>query len=193
MDSLENEIYQEYLNVIAPLISELEVRDGEYPVEIFNEIRSIFTHISRCKLQNKDSELESAHRHVKRAVLDCFKYLCVSIATKMRNFRNSYKKVDLSYADNGRFLPELNRLDSIATEAYKTAKYAEIKNEITESELFELFETAYNKYSELDAFLENSNEAILFASSHAKHSNWINVISVVVTVISIVVAVISFF
>lgn len=49
----ENEIYEQYQNLILPYIMELEVRDGEYPVEILNEIRAIFTHLSRYKLQNE--------------------------------------------------------------------------------------------------------------------------------------------
>lgn len=44
------EIYDVYVNIIAPFIVQLEALDGEFPVEILNEIRAIFTHISRCSL-----------------------------------------------------------------------------------------------------------------------------------------------
>lgn len=171
---------------------ELEVRDCEYPVEIFNEIRAIFTHLSRYKLQQKEDEVVSAERHTKRAILDCFKYLCVSIASKIKTFRNDYRKVDLKLAANGTFLPELDRLESVAEEAYKKAKRMEIKQEVSEDELFSLFEKAYNAYSSLDQFLNDSNEAILFASSHSRRSNALNVISILVTILSIAIAVISF-
>ena len=75
IEKMEAEIYEQYQNIIAPYITELEVRDCEYPIEILNEIRSIFTHLSRYKLQNNLDEIESANRHVKRAVLDCYKYV----------------------------------------------------------------------------------------------------------------------
>lgn len=66
-------IYSSYLNVISPYIIQLEILDGEFPVEILNEIRSIFTHISRCYNTSDEkviqSNIEKAERHVKRAVL----------------------------------------------------------------------------------------------------------------------------
>ncbi len=192
MIEAERKIYEQYQNIIAPFIMELEVRDCEYPVEIFNEIRAIFTHLSRYKLQQKEDEVVSAERHTKRAILDCFKYLCVSIASKIKTFRNDYRKVDLKLAANGTFLPELDRLESVAEEAYKKAKRMEIKQEVSEDELFSLFEKAYNAYSSLDQFLNDSNEAILFASSHSRRSNALNVISISVTILSIAIAVISF-
>ena len=46
----EINIYKQYQDIIAPFIAELEVRDTEYPIEIFNEVRSIFTHLSRYKI-----------------------------------------------------------------------------------------------------------------------------------------------
>ena len=94
------------------------MRDKEYPIEIFNEIRSIFTHLSRYKIQGRESDVMSAENHTQRAILDCFKYLCISIAERIDMFRQDYRKVDL-------------------------------------------YELAYNAYSELDKFLDDSQEAIL--------------------------------
>lgn len=112
---------------------------------------------------------------------------------KVCKFRSEYKDIDLGLADNGEFLPKLNRLESKAKMAFKAAKEAEIKNEITEDARYELFESAYNEFSEMDKFLDNSQEAILFASTHTKRSNRITIISCIITVISIVVAIVSFF
>ena len=81
-DSRLSAIYETYLSVISPFIIQLEALDGEFPVEILNEIRSIFTHLARCNSTEKEQIYEEniikAERHVKRAVLDCFKYLCVA-------------------------------------------------------------------------------------------------------------------
>ena len=98
----EKDIYIQYETIIAYFIAELEVRDTEYPIEVFNEIRATFTHLSRYK-----------------------------------------------------------------------------------------FENAYNKYHMLSDFLVDSNEAILFASSHSKKTNIINIVSIIVTVVSIIFGIIG--
>jgi len=192
-NNIEEKIYWQYQNIITPFIAELEVRDNEYPIEIFNEIRSVFTHLSRYKLQKSDKDISAAESHSKRAILDCYKYLCISMEEKVYGFRNEYKDIDLGLADNGKFLPELNRLELKAKKAFKEAKETEVKNEIDEDERYKLFEVAYNEYSEMDKFLDDSQEAILFASTHSKRSNRITIISCVITVISIIVAFVSFF
>lgn len=191
--NIEEKIYLQYQDIIMPFIAELEVRDNEYPIEIFNEIRSVFTHLSRYKLQKSEKDISAAENHSKRAILDCYKYLCISIEEKVCGFRSEYKGVDLGLANNGKFLPELNKLELKAKNAFKIAKEKEVKNEIDEDERYKLFETAYNYYSEMDKFLDDSQEAILFASIHTRRSNRITIISCIVTVISIIVAIISFF
>lgn len=187
----EKAIFYQYQNVIAPFVAELEVRDTEYPIEIFNEIRAIFTHLSRYRLNGSDSNISAAERHVKRAILDCFKYLCISIAEKVTSFRKRYRNVDLKLADNGNFLPKLDKLESVAKQAYIDAKKADISQEEGDDHLYDLYEVAYNQYSALDTFLDSSEEAILFASSHSKKSNSVTWISIGVTVLSIVLAVVA--
>ncbi len=193
INTVEEKIYWQYQNIIAPFIAELEVRDNEYPIEIFNEIRSIFTHLARYKLQKSDKDISAAENHLKRAILDCYKYLCISMEEKVCSFRNDYKDTDLGLADNGKFLPELNKLELKAKNAFKLAKESEVKDEIDEDEKYQLFESAYDKYSEMDKYLDDSQEAILFASIHSKRSNRVTVISCVVTVVSIITAIVSFF
>ena len=188
----ENKIYIQYQEVIAPLIAVLEVRDGNYPIEIFNEIRAIFTHLSRFKIQSSEQDLISAERHVKRAILDCYKYMCVSIKEQMVRFREEYRNVDLGIADNGMFLVTLNRLQKEADESFVSAKKKELVGEISEEELFGLFETAYIKQKDLEDYLENSEEAILFATSHSHKRDRITMISITVTVISLLFAIIGF-
>lgn len=189
----ENEVYRQYRDVIAPFVAELEVRDVEYPIEIFNEIRSVFTHISRYKLQNSEQDLLSAGRHIKRAILDCYKYLCISMAEELFSFRQKYQTIDLHLADNGRFLPELDRLEANAKNCYLKAKKAETAMQVSDDELYCLYEDAFNSYSEAIRFKEESADAILFASNHSKNADRINSISIIVTLISIAVAIAAWF
>ena len=154
VQTAEYEIYKTYQDTIAPLIATLEVLDSEYPIEIFNEIRSIFLHLSRYKVQNSEKDVYTAKRHVKRAILDCYKYLCVSYGEKMDTFRDEYKEVNLSLADNGKFLPKLNELDDKAKNDLIKAKEFEIETHLEDSEandnkLYALYEEAYLSYKNL--------------------------------------------
>ena len=74
------ELYVEYNTVIKPLIAEVEARMEQFPLPIFNEIRALHDHISRCYSDNItdaqiEKELEKGKRHVVRIILDCYKYL----------------------------------------------------------------------------------------------------------------------
>jgi hypothetical protein len=188
---LEKEIYEQYLQGIAPLLVTLEVLDTEYPVEIFNEIRSTFTHIARYHTKNDQNELLSAKSHVKRATLDCYKYFCVSIMEKISAFREKYNGVNLALADNGNFLPNLDRLESEAKQAYMKAKSAEPNMDVTIDELYCLFENAYLAHDKLNKFLEDSTQAILFAITNSKRNASINRISLIVGVAGLLVGIIS--
>ena len=46
-------IYDGYLKYIAPFVAQLEVLDGEFPIEILNEVRAIFTHFARCRMSDQ--------------------------------------------------------------------------------------------------------------------------------------------
>lgn len=197
----EANIYRQYQDTIAPFIAELEVRDTEYPIEIFNELRAVFTHLARYKLQGSDDDLKSSESHTKRAILDCFKYMCISYAEELYTFRKSYRHVDLKLANNGIFLPELDRLERISKNLYRKAKFAEIRKSvkihgihkpISDDKLYTLFEDAYNAYKTTSDLLVTSQEAILFASSHSKISNAWTIISTIVTIISVIVTIATF-
>lgn len=191
MNEREVKIYKQYRDIVSYFITELEVRDTEYPIEIFNEIRATFTHLSRYKLDNKEADLISAERHIKRAILDGFKYMCVSYAEELHSFRQRYKNVQLSLADNGKFLPKLDALEHEAEKIYINAKREEIKGVISEDELYKLFENSYNIYAEVSNFLRNSNSAIGFACSQAKKSKWFNIISLSIGVLGVLVGIIG--
>lgn len=186
----ENEIYRKYQDIVAPYVIELEVRDSEFPIEIFNEIRAIFTHLSRYKIQNSEEDLAAAEGHLKRAVLDCYKYLCISIAISLHQFREEYKDVDLHLADNGEFLPKLDKLEREAQEAFAEAKKTEIAKEDDDRQGL-LYENAYNAYHAAEEHLKASQDGILFASVHTRKANAINTAAIVVTVISIIITIVA--
>lgn len=77
-------LYNRYNEVIKPLIAEIEVRFESFPTSIFNEIRAFNDHISRCYLKPDydrwvNAQINKAEGHIERMVLDCYKFLNVSL------------------------------------------------------------------------------------------------------------------
>lgn len=186
-------IYNAYLSVISPFIIQLETLDGEFPVEILNEIRSIFTHLARCFVTDKDSVYEEniakAERHVKRAILDCFKYLCVAYDEYFRRFSKINRNVDLSFVDNGKFLHELNRLH---IEAVNNKTFAQKKELTTENieDVFDDYEKAYNSYASIYNLIQSSAKSIDFVKHKAVIKDRLNITFGIVGVVSLILTII---
>lgn len=194
-------IYDGYLKYIAPFVAQLEVLDGEFPIEILNEVRAIFTHFARCRMSDqiniKKDNVNKASRHKKRAILDCFKYLCVAYDDKYREFEDLYKNVDLSVIDNGDFLLELSRKRKIALDNIKLAKKQELESEDIDLS-FPLFENASNSYAEVYNLIENTEEKLIKVKQKAiRKSRWqifLNISGIVGTlfgIIGVIIAVIK--
>lgn len=137
------------------MVAFLEANDAEYPVEILNEIRAIFTHFSRtydesASEEEISSEIKKAEGHLKRAILDCYKYNCVSLYDFYNQFRKEYKFADLSCIDNGDFLTNITQNFAKAKKRLLNAKISERKNKDKE-DLYAEYESAF------DLFLKNFN------------------------------------
>jgi hypothetical protein len=102
-----NEIHNNYISIIAPLIMQIEVLDGKFPVEILNEIRAVFAHLSKSHLADDNAVVErnlsKADSHIKRAIIDCYKYLCFAYDNKYEEFDTIYANVDLSDKAKGKY------------------------------------------------------------------------------------------
>lgn len=199
MDSNVTGIFNAYLKVISPFIVQLEVLDNKFPVEILNEIRAIFTHLARSATTDKpevySKNITKAERHVKRAVLDCFKYLCYAYENKYKEFEKLYKNVDLSLIDNGNFLPELCKRRKQAVNLLNKAKEKEIDTENVD-ETFEDFENAYNAFADVYNFINDSYENLQNikqrALKKAKYRTILDICGVVGTIFGIIGVVIAF-
>ena len=158
-----NEIHSQYLHTISPLIMSIEVLDGEFPIEILNEIRSIFTHLSKCNLSDDATIIErnisKANSHIKRAIIDCFKYSCLAFEDSYKGFDTNYKNVDLSEVDNGEFLPGLSVKRKLAKEKITQAKLLELSTS-DENTLYGAYEDAHNAYADVYNLINNSFEKL---------------------------------
>lgn len=192
-DSRFSAIYETYLSVISPFIIQLETLDGEFPVEILNEIRSVFTHLARCNATEKEKIYEEniikAERHVKRAVLDCFKYLCVAYDEYFRRFTKLNRNVDLSFVDNGHFIQKLNSLHNNAVHNKTEAQKKELVAENIE-DVFEDYEKAFNSYAAVYNLIQDSAKSIDFVKHKAATKETLNTVFGIVGVVSLILTII---
>lgn len=160
------QILQDYNEKIIPLIVLLEVSDGEYPVEILNEIRAMLNHLANLAVmqqashQQIDEEINKIFSHYKRALFDCYKYLCISEIDKYTLFCKQYKYVDLSLIEDGVFLDKLTSLYKEARDATVDAKRAENNPKITFNKVFDKYEDAYKKCFSLNFHIDNNRQKV---------------------------------
>ncbi len=152
------ELYVKYKKILNPLIVNYEVSFGEFPIEILNEIRSITTHLSKIYADNLSKEdidvhIKKAHNHLKRAILDGFKYMCMFYQEESIDFKKEYKSV-LALIDNGNFIEDYHKQENIAEDAYLDAKKIEIESEDVEAS-YDAFEKAFNAYINLHSLMED--------------------------------------
>ena len=162
----------EYGNVLAPRIVEYEVERCEFPVEVLNEIRAIYAHIYRATVATNKTDaegnLKKAKSHSKRAVLDCYKYLCVTYDNRYHEF---FKKFDYINWTKSNLEEDIAALDSQRRAAVDKLKLAKTK-ESTEQysgapssdstiDYRDLYKCAYEEYVELMDMVANLENKIL--------------------------------
>lgn len=189
-----NEAFSTYINVINPFIVQFEILKNEFPVELQNEIRAIYGHLSRASLAKKEDEvkrnIQKIRSHTKRAVLDCYKYSCIIFTDHYTDFFERYKGVDLSYLHDGTFLHETHCLHKAASEKLRAAKKAEISN-VSDQDLFDLYEDAYNRFADLDQKLQEAEESAAFLQHRATTKDRFAKVSFVVGVIGMIAGIAS--
>jgi len=190
-----NSIHYQYVNIVSPLIIKNEVLTGEFPIEILNEIRAIFGHLSKVHLQSDttdvDKNLFKAESHVKRAILDCFKYLCLAYDDKYYEFDRRYKNVDLSDIDNGNFLPQLCRKRKEAVDRLSDAKKKEI-DAVGDDDLYDAYEIAYNAYMDVHDLLDGAFEKMERLKRKVSRSYLFGVIGIVLGVVGIIATIVTY-
>lgn len=162
-------LYGKYNNVIKPLVAEIEVRFESFPISIFNEIRAFNDHVSRCYLKPDDekwinNQVLKAERHIERIILDCYKFLNVSLYDSViKNFDKEYKGVDLSNINNGDFLILHKKIAREIIVRLKEAKSKEMLEDKSES--IAIYEEVHNKYTELENLIEQNRRNLYWAKN----------------------------
>ena len=92
---------------------------------------------------------------MERMVLDCYKFLNVSLYDiVIKDFDKRYKGVDLSYINDGDFIIKHRKLTKEIIVKLKEAKLKEHKEDKNESIL--LYQEVYNKYTELENLINET-------------------------------------
>lgn len=146
------------------MISVYNALENDFPVGVMNELRDVFSHMTQSLMAEENTEIErhldKAYRHIKRSVVDAFKYACMAYSKVYDGFITSYKDVDLSYIDNGQFLPQLVSLNIKAENLLSEAKIieADIHND---DDMYSAYEAAFNCYAELYNRIMDSLDAVI--------------------------------
>jgi hypothetical protein len=187
--------------VICPYIVKYELLAGEFPVEILNEIRAIFTHLSKYYLSNDDSirekNITKAEGHIKRSILDCYKYICVALDDKYKKFESNYERVDLSFIDNGEFLPNLLEARKNAISLMMNARESDFSinsdDETNCVEAYTRYEKAFIAYSNVKKLIDDTYKKLEKKKKKAVIKDFSAVGGWIIGIIGIIIGIVSFF
>ena len=189
------EQFRIYTETIQPLIIHIEELKSEFPSEILNEVRAMYTHFSRAFLTDTEedvvSNIEKIKRHTKRALLDCFKNSCIIIIDQRKLFFEKYKGIDLTYIDKGEFLKKEKTAFRECVDALKEAKKAEGLN-TNEDVLFSMYQDAYAKGLILDEIINNAEDDANFLKRKATRRDIITAVFGVAGIIGTIITIIGF-
>jgi len=195
-DKRLTDIYKTYIEVICPLVLQYEVLGNSFPIEILNEIRSVFTHLSKYNLSNdaeiKERNLSKAEGHIKRSRLDCYKYLCTVYEDEYSKFDKRYKNTDLSFVDNGEFLTNLleakNKAKNLMLAARKTDLSVDSDEEANTETAYQKYEEAYAAYSSVSRLINSSYKKLENLRRKAVTKN---IISIAIGIAGLIVGILS--
>ena len=150
------ELLEEYGSVLAPRIIEYEVEKCEFPIEVLNEIRAIYAHLYRASVTSRPEDIgeniSKAKSHSKRAILDCYKYLCVHYDDYYHQFFKKFGYINWSKSRLNDKIKQIDFQRQHAVEALRLAKLRESTSESArtkEDDYRNLYQKAYEEYLEL--------------------------------------------
>ena len=166
-------LYEEYTNKLKPLLAFEETMAQSFPGPILNEIRALNDHVSRCYWADKSveeclKEVSKAKGHLSRSILDAYKYLVIVYERRVQDFFSQYKEVCIAIVDDGKFLPELNRLHAVARDLAFQAKMEEAKAFPNKDLSYEAYENAVLAYTDVDDYISKHSNGLSNAAQYAR-------------------------
>lgn len=171
-----HEIHSTYHSLIVPLLAPLAQVRGLYINPLYNEIRALFSHITRVynpQLRAKSREIEKARGHLDRLTLDIFKIYALHFADELQRFEKSYSHVNLSGIDGGKFYSRYFTLKADAEKQLTEAK----RHEHLEAGLsFTYYQDSYIQYSRLLGYIRSLTSDIQRKSCRHRIWYWISMV-----------------
>jgi hypothetical protein len=167
------ELFGTFRKDLKKIIFLVEVCTNRFPGQVLNEIRAFTDHIASCFIvSNTDvdcfNELNKAKGHLKRAIFDCYKILLeIYYPDAVLSFHEQYKFVNLCIVSDGRFLPELTRLESVAKEKTFSAKLDEFSFNSDDENSHIPFMEAVLAYEDVLNYIAKHCQGLANASQHA--------------------------
>lgn len=187
-----NYCFQMYMDVINPFIVQFEIEKGEFPIEIQNEIRSMYGHLCRAAISGDKKDIDDNIRkiksHTKRAMLDCYKYCCIIYTDMYSDFMKQYDNIDLTFIDNGRFLPRLNKTYQEAKDKIIEAKKCELKG-LPDDRLFEMYQESFIAANKIKELILSAQEDADFLQNKALKKEKLNWWGLIVGIIGVIVGI----
>lgn len=217
IQSLIEREYSFYTNELIPYIDLVEVYFGAVPDGLLNEIRMFTGHISSATIETNDKpevrieNINAAHKHLRRILLDCYKLMCIHQQDYIKTFKKKYKYFNTNDVDDGKFDVELHNRCKLADDAFKKAKDADntgkndksvrsysIDSDVCKSEnivdelddVYEKYCDAYNSFCEAVSYIDLHYEGVMRV---AKKHIMSKIISFLGWVISIILSIILFY
>ncbi len=180
--------YEFYSEGLIPYIDLVEVYFGAIPDGLLNEIRKFVGHISSATIETKDNinvrieNVNAAHKHLRRILLDCYKLMCIHQQNYIKTFQKKYKHYNTNDVDDGNFDIVLHKKIKAANNAFKEAKDADntgkndksmskytLETDVTQlgsfvdelDEVYGKYCNAYNIFCEATSYIDDHYEGVV--------------------------------
>lgn len=186
-DSIQVDLYNlfnEYNTKVKPLIAAYESLTGKFPGQILNEIRACHDHVARCFISGhseaeKLKEISKAKSHIIRCILDGYKHMILYGYDYVTAFHKEYHDIQLSLVNDGRFFPELQKLEHQARQLTIEARLKEAESFPDKETSYEYYQKAILAYKEIESFIKDNADGLTnvkqFVKVRAKEerrNNW---------------------
>ena len=162
LHSLES-LYQQYKNLVKPLLAEIEAVYEKFPLALYNEIRAMNDHVARAFTADADAkateQIGKALSHINRITRDCYKFLNVHYKRESEKFDRHISSVEPRTVKECGTMAEYGKLSDEAASLVEYAKQKEYT--ATDEQTYQNFEKAYNAYRRLHAFIVGNRRDIL--------------------------------
>lgn len=166
--------FQYYKEDVTENLNNTTLLYDRLPDGMLSDIRDCFGHLCDAVTrtdqpeEKRRSNVENAHRHLRRVNLDCYKIQCIWYRDQLREFDRKYRWTNLSDVHDGKFQPEYLQKKKTARDAFKLAQRTECPGnndrgeelERFEDDVYGLYEKALVAYTECLRYIVDARAAV---------------------------------